>query len=105
MRRTCLLFDIKFALYVSADDRIGLLYDLATAIGDLGLEIYISKAATIRDQVADTFYLKDREGLQVRDPEKLTELRSRLLEAVLGPREASRASRVRPDDRGVGKGA
>jgi [protein-PII] uridylyltransferase len=74
---------------VSASDRIGLLYDLTTTIGDLDLEIYISKAATIRDQVADTFYLKDREGAQVRDPDKLAELRARLFEAALGRRDAS----------------
>jgi [protein-PII] uridylyltransferase len=75
---------------VSANDRIGLLYDLATAIGDLGLEIYISKAATIRDQVADTFYLKDREGSRIRDREKLVELQARLFEAALGRRGVTR---------------
>jgi [protein-PII] uridylyltransferase len=70
---------------VSANDRIGLLYDLATTIGELDFEIYISKAATIRDQAADTFYLKDRDGSQVRDPKRLAELQARLFEAALGP--------------------
>lgn len=90
---------------VSADDRIGLLYDLATRIGNLGFEIYISKAATIRDQVADTFYLKDREGLQIRDPVKLEELRAQLLEVVLGGREPSGSSDPAEDVHGVGQGA
>ena len=76
---------------VSADDRTGLLYDLATTIGDMGLEIYISKAATIRDQVADTFYLKNADGSQIRDPAVHAELRARLLEAVSGQRDAGRA--------------
>ncbi len=75
---------------VSANDRIGLLYDLTTAIGDLGFEIYISKAATIRDQVTDSFYLKDGDGAQVRDPEKLAELRAELYQAALGRRDATR---------------
>ena len=69
---------------VSANDRIGLLYDLASTIGDLDLEVYISKAATIRDQVTDTFYLKDRKGAQIREPAKLDEIRSRLYQAALG---------------------
>ena len=90
---------------VSADDRIGLLYDLTPAIGDMGFEIYISKAATIRDQVADTFYLKDRDGAQIRDPKELAELRARLLAAVLGPRESGRASARSEDEPGVGQGA
>ena len=74
---------------VSANDRIGLLYDLATTIGDLDFEIYISKAATIRDQAADTFYLKSRDGSRVRDLGKLAELQARLSEAALGRREAT----------------
>jgi [protein-PII] uridylyltransferase len=93
---------------VSANDRIGLLYDLTTAIGDLDLEIYISKAATIRDQVADTFYLKDREGAQVRDAEKLAELRALLFEAALGRRDATRpasGSEADADDRKAGRSA
>ena len=90
---------------VSASDRIGLLYDLASTIGDLDLEIYISKAATIRDQAADTFYLKDQKGAQLRDPARLEELRVRLYEAALGaPPTGRRASRVESevtDEQGV----
>jgi [protein-PII] uridylyltransferase len=69
---------------VSADDRIGLLYDLTRTIGDQGLEIYISKAATIRDQVADTFYLKDADGQKLRDPARLEALAGELRRAVEG---------------------
>ncbi len=87
---------------VSANDRIGLLYDLATTIGELDFEIYISKAATIRDQAADTFYLKDRNGSQVRDLEKLAELQARLFEAALGRRETVSE---RLPGRGAGHGA
>ena len=67
---------------VSANDRIGLLYDLTRCIGDLDLEIYISKASTIRDQVADTFYVKDRERRKIRDPELLSNLERALTAAV-----------------------
>jgi [protein-PII] uridylyltransferase len=90
---------------VSANDRSGLLYDLTTTIGEMGLEIYISKAATIRDQVADTFYLKDADGLQIRDPEILAELRARLLEAAAGHRDGSRTRLESGDARGAGQGA
>lgn len=87
---------------VSADDRIGLLYDLTRAIGELGFEIYISKAATIRDQVADTFYLKDHDGSQVRDPAKLELLRARLFEAAQGGAEAGRVAPGRVEGAGSG---
>jgi len=67
---------------VSADDRLGLLYDLTSTIAAEGLEIYISKAATVMDQVADTFYLKDEERKKITDGERLERLRQRLLEAA-----------------------
>jgi [protein-PII] uridylyltransferase len=67
---------------VTANDRPGLLFDLTRTIADLGLEIFISKAATILDQVTDTFYLKDRDGTKITDPERLARL-ERDLRAVL----------------------
>jgi [protein-PII] uridylyltransferase len=86
---------------VTANDRIGLLFDLATAIGELDFEIYISKASTIRDRAADTFYLKDREGLQVKDSLKLAELQARLFEAAQGRRDG----RSCDEERGAGQRA
>jgi [protein-PII] uridylyltransferase len=69
---------------VIADDRLGLLYDATRTIGEQGYEIYISKAATIRDQVTDTFYIKDAMGRKIKSAEDLERLRKALLEAV-GP--------------------
>jgi [protein-PII] uridylyltransferase len=64
---------------VAVNDRLGLLYDLARVIAANGFEIYISKAATVLDQVADTFYLKDAQGRKVTDSERLERLRKDLL--------------------------
>ena len=51
-------------------------------IGEQGFEIYISKAATIKDQVTDAFYLKDSEGRKIKDALQLERLREALIEAV-----------------------
>ena len=72
-----------------ADDRLGLLYDATRTIGEHGFEIYISKAATIKDQVTDTFYLKDENAKKIRENKRLDRLREALLEAVRGSREGS----------------
>ncbi|UCE85862.1 MAG: [protein-PII] uridylyltransferase [Deltaproteobacteria bacterium] len=64
---------------VAANDRLGLLYDLTRVIAANDFEIYISKASTVLDQVADTFYLKDFEGRKVTDAERLERLRKELL--------------------------
>lgn len=74
---------------VVADDRLGLLYDLTRVIGEQGFEIYISKAATIKDQVTDAFYLKDLNARKIKDPAVLERLRKALLEAVAGNGEGA----------------
>jgi len=74
---------------VIANDRIGLLYSLTETIASYGLEIYISKAATVLDQVTDTFYLKDREGRKIRDEALMDKLQAELLRAAEGGRKRS----------------
>jgi [protein-PII] uridylyltransferase len=70
---------------VSANDRLGLLYDLTRTLAAHDLEIYISKATTVLDQVADTFYVKDaRDGSfkKLTDPARIASLEAALLEAA-----------------------
>ena len=67
---------------ITANDRLGLLHDLTRVIAEHGFEIYISKAATTLDQVTDTFYLKDRNGKKIADPEEIESLRADLCEVV-----------------------
>ncbi|NNL65882.1 MAG: HD domain-containing protein, partial [Myxococcales bacterium] len=77
--------DFYTILDVAANDRRGLLFDLTRTIASLGFEIFISKAATILDQVTDTFYLKDGQGNKITDPVLLDRL-EREIQAVLdGP--------------------
>ena len=81
--------DLYTNLDVSANDRLGLLHDLTRTIAEHGYEVYISKAANIRDQVADTFYIKDQDGRKILDAERLEVLSKDLLAAI----EAGEAGR------------
>jgi [protein-PII] uridylyltransferase len=67
---------------VAANDRLGLLYDLTRTLAEHGLEIHVSKATTVLDQVADTFYVKDADGRKLADPARIEALRRALLAAV-----------------------
>ena len=67
---------------IAANDRPGLLHDLTRTIAEHGFSIFISKAATILDQVTDTFYLKDAEAKKIGDPVAIERLRDALLEAA-----------------------
>ncbi|MBW2444642.1 MAG: [protein-PII] uridylyltransferase [Deltaproteobacteria bacterium] len=74
--------DFYTIIDVAANDRQGLLYDLTRTVADLGHEVFISKAATILDQVTDTFYLKDHKGNKITDPAELDRL-ERAVQSVL----------------------
>ena len=50
-----------------------------------GLIYRATMAAKIKDQVADTFYLKDIDGKKIKDSNRLERLRQAILEAVRGP--------------------
>jgi [protein-PII] uridylyltransferase len=65
-------------------DKIGLLYAITSTLTTLGLYIYVSKISTKVDQVADVFYVKDIFGQKILAPDKLQEIRERLLSAIDG---------------------
>ena len=77
--------DFYTVVDVIAHDRLGLLHDVTRCLGEHGLEIYISKAATIKDQVTDSFYLRDSAGKKLRDEEALSRLRRELLAIAQNP--------------------
>jgi [protein-PII] uridylyltransferase len=78
--------DFYTVVDLSANDRMGLLYDLTRTLAAHGLEIFLSKATTVLDQVADTFYVKGPNGKKLMDPQAIEALRRDLLEVVVGGR-------------------
>ncbi|MGO9065742.1 MAG: [protein-PII] uridylyltransferase [Myxococcaceae bacterium] len=68
---------------VRAEDRLGLLHEVATCFADAGLEIALAKVATEANRAIDSFYVAQRGG-KVESPAALEALRERL-EAVLAP--------------------
>ena len=63
-------------------DKIGLLYLITSTLAEMGLYIGVSKISTKVDQVADVFYVRDIFGHKITDPEKLSEICSRLMTAI-----------------------
>jgi [protein-PII] uridylyltransferase len=59
-------------------DRIGLLYDITSTLTGLGIDIHLSKISTKADQVADAFYLFDKDGEKITDPARQEEIRQAL---------------------------
>ena len=67
---------------MTTDDRLGLLYDLARTLAAHDLEIFVSKATTVLDQVADTFYVKGPEGKRLTEPDAIARLEAALREVA-----------------------
>jgi [protein-PII] uridylyltransferase len=67
---------------IYAHDKVGLLYQITRTLKELGLYIGVSKISTKVDQAADTFYVQDIFGQKITSPEKLDEIRIRLLESL-----------------------
>ena len=63
-------------------DRIGLLYDITRTFSAMEIDIALSKISTKADQVADVFYLQNREREKIVRPEEIEALRAALLAAI-----------------------
>jgi [protein-PII] uridylyltransferase len=69
-------------LDIYTHDKVGLLYTVSKTLLDMGLYIGVSKISTKVDQVADTFYVRDIFGQKIIDPERIAELREKLLNSI-----------------------
>jgi [protein-PII] uridylyltransferase len=76
--------DFFTVIDVNADDRLGLLYDLTRTITAHELEIYVSKATTVLDQAADSFYVKTPREKRLLNKRSIERLRRDLLAVVGG---------------------
>jgi [protein-PII] uridylyltransferase len=56
---------------VTAPDRVGFLFSITHALFQLDLQIHLAKITTNVDQVLDVFYVTDRGGVKIADPESL----------------------------------
>ncbi|TVQ35542.1 MAG: [protein-PII] uridylyltransferase [Geminicoccaceae bacterium] len=63
-------------------DRPGLLFDVTSALKDLGLVVSSAHITTFGERAVDVIYLKDVFGMKVTSPGKLQKLRAALLQAL-----------------------
>jgi len=64
-------------------DRVGLLHEIARTLHELDLSIAVSKVNTEGQSVADVFYVADRDGKKLYDPERIKRLRQALYDRIL----------------------
>ena len=67
---------------VFADDKQGLLHEIAKTLYDLGLSVHSAKIGTRLDQVVDVFHVTERNGSKVEDATTCESIQTRLKERV-----------------------
>ncbi len=67
---------------VFADDKQGLLHEIAKTLYDLGLSIHSAKIGTRLDQVVDVFHVTERKGNKVEDARRCELIQAKLQEKV-----------------------
>lgn len=82
-----IIFDNKASttdtvIEVNGRDRVGFLYEITSAINELGLKINSAHITTYGEHVVDTFYVKDIFGLKVNHDVKMDRIRKELIKVV-----------------------
>jgi [protein-PII] uridylyltransferase len=67
---------------IYANDRVGLLYDLACSMANQGLYTEVSKISTKVDQIADVFYVKDIFGHKITDKKKIAAIKKTFIDLL-----------------------
>ncbi len=76
--------DYHTVVEVSAADRLGLLFDLATAFVEQELDVHLAKVATYGPRVVDSFYVTEVGGEKLADPARMEAVRTALSAAARG---------------------
>jgi [protein-PII] uridylyltransferase len=70
--------DFFTVVEVGAPDRIGLLFDVTSALAELHLDVHLAKVATYAGRVVDVFYVRDELGRKVEELQQTEEIRRAL---------------------------
>ncbi len=79
------LSDTHTVVEVKCPDRVGLLYLITRTLATLGLSIASARIATDIDHAFDTFYVVDRRGRRIDDPDAMAHIRAALEDALMKP--------------------
>jgi [protein-PII] uridylyltransferase len=67
---------------VSAPDRIGLLFQLTSALHELGLDVHLAKVTTYGGRVVDAFYVRDLGRSKIEDDAAADAIRDGVLKRL-----------------------
>ena len=78
--------DFYTIVEITAEDRLGILYDITQALTDHGCDIHFARISTLGNRIVDVFYVQDEWGEKIEEQQK-----SNLLKQILLSRLAPQA--------------
>lgn len=76
---------LSTVIEVAGPDRLGLLYELSSALVKAGLDQQQTRVQTVGGDVVDSFYVQTLEGVKLTDPDEQEAIRATLLEILNAP--------------------
>jgi [protein-PII] uridylyltransferase len=67
---------------VRAHDTVGLLYRIARALAEAGLDVRSARISTLGAEAVDAFYVVDSDGLPLADDDRRSEVADAVLAAI-----------------------
>ena len=67
---------------IRAQDRLGLLYVIASTLSGLDVDVTLAKIATEVDQAVDVFYVTEKDGRKVAESARMDAIRQALVRAI-----------------------
>jgi [protein-PII] uridylyltransferase len=71
--------DFYTIVEVTAEDRLGILYEIAQALTDHGCDIHFARISTLGNRVVDVFYIQDTWGEKIEEQQKVQHLKETLI--------------------------
>ena len=72
-------------LEIVGPDDLGVLYRLTRMMSEMGLDLVGARVQTLGHDVVDSFYVRDRNGAKIVDPDHLKEIERALLSTMTDP--------------------
>ena len=74
--------DERTVIDLEAEDHVGLLYAISQALSELDLDIFVAKITTEKGAAVDSFYVNERDGRKIPNPERQLQIEQRLRAAI-----------------------
>ncbi|HVP76424.1 MAG TPA: ACT domain-containing protein, partial [Thermodesulfobacteriota bacterium] len=79
--------DFYTIVEITAEDRLGILYEITQALTDHGCDIHFARISTLGNRIVDVFYVQDEWGEKIEEKQKIDRLKQILLNRLIPQEE------------------